>query len=132
MVIELSSWKTSFDTMRQELELAERKKQALDELLAKNRMSQPTYEHLASSLRETISDLQAHQRTVAEKMTKRANELEKQADILKLFLANLEMQNIAKKLDDETYTRQRQTFTLGLEATEAELSGIRNSLAKIP
>jgi flagellar hook assembly protein FlgD len=131
-VIKLSSWKASFEATRQELELAERKKQALDELLAKNRLSQPTYEHLASSLKETISDLQAHQRALAQTMTKRANELEKQAEMLKLFLAYLEMQNIAKQLDNETYTQQMQTFTLGLEATEAELSGIKNSLAKIP
>lgn len=130
-MIKLSSWKASFETTRQELELAERKKQALDELLAKNRMSQPTYEHLASGLKETVSDMQAHQRTLAQTMTKRVNELEKQAEMLKLFLANLEMQNIAKKLDNETYTQQLQAFTLGLEATEAELSEIKNSLAKI-
>jgi uncharacterized protein YoxC len=130
-VTKLSSWKASFETTRQELELAERKKRALDELLAKNRMSQPTYEHLASGLKDTISDLQAHQRTLAQRMTERVNELEKQAEILKLFLASLEMQNIAKKLDEETYTQQTRIFTLGLEATETELSEIRNSLAKV-
>ena len=130
-MIVLSSWKTSFETTRQELELAERKKRALDELLAKNRMSQPTYEHLASSLKETTSELQAYQRTLAQRMTKRASELEKQSEIMKLFLANLEMLNIAQKLDEETYTHQMQTYTRGLEATETELSAIKNSLATI-
>jgi len=131
MVFVLSTWKTSFAAVCSELDLAKRKKQALDELLAKNRMSQPTYEHLVGSLNENITDLESHQRTLMQKMTDRADELEKQAELLKLFLVSLEMRNIAKELKQETYDKNKQTLEIGLEATENELAEIKNALTKI-
>ncbi len=67
----LSSWKNTFEVVHSELELANRKKQALDELLAKNRMSQPTYEHLVGGLNENIADLESHQKSLMQKMTER-------------------------------------------------------------
>jgi hypothetical protein len=131
MEFTLSSWKNSFEAVRSELELAKRKKQALDELLAKNRMSQPTYEHLAGNLNKNINDLESHQRTLMQKMADRADELEKQAELLKLFLATLEMRNIAKEIKQETYDKNSQALELGLEATENELAEIKDALAKI-
>jgi chromosome segregation ATPase len=131
MAIRMSSLRTSFEAVHSELELAKRKKQALDELLAKNRMSQPTYEHLVGSLNENITDLEAHEKTLMQKMTERADELENQAELLKLFLATLEMRNIAKEVNQETYEKNKQALELGLEATESELSEIKDALAKI-
>jgi aryl carrier-like protein len=114
-----------------ELELAKRKKQALDELLVKNRMSQPTYEHLVGGLNENIDDLDSHLKLLMQKMTERADELEDQAELLKLFLASLEMQNIAKELKEETYDKNKQAFELGLKATEDELAEIKGSITKV-
>jgi chromosome segregation ATPase len=127
----MTSLKTSFEAVRSELELAKRKKQALDELLAKNRMSQPTYEHLVGNLNENITDLEAHQRTLMQKMTDRSDELENQSELIKMVLATLEMRNIAKEVNQETYDKNKQTLELGLEATENELSEIKDALAKI-
>ncbi|MBS7615106.1 CdvA-like protein [Candidatus Bathyarchaeota archaeon] len=127
----LSSWKTSFEKIRSELELAKRKKQTLDELLAKNRMSRPTYEHLVGSLNENISEFESHKKTLQQKMNERAEELKSQAELLKLFLATLEMKNIAKEVKSETYEKNKQVFELGLEATENELAEINNALTKI-
>jgi chromosome segregation ATPase len=127
----LSSWKNTFEVVHSELELAKRKKQALDELLAKNRMSQPTYEHLVGSLDENIADLESHLKLLMQKMTERADELENQAELLKLFLASLEMQNIAKELKQETYDKNKQAFELGLKATEDELAEIKGSITKV-
>jgi hypothetical protein len=131
MVFMLSSWKTSVEAVHSELELAKRKKQALDELLEKNRMSQPTYEHLVGNLNENITDLETHQRTLMEKMTDRADELEKQAELLKMFLASLEMHNIAKDVEQEIYDKNKQALELGLEATENELTVIKDSMVKL-
>lgn len=127
----LSSWKNTFEVVHSELELAKRKKQALDELLTKNRMSQPTYEHLVGSLNENIDDLESHLKLLMQKMTERADELENQAELLKLFLASLEMQNIAKELKQETYDKNKQAFELGLKATEDELAEIKGSITKV-
>ena len=127
----LSSWKTSFETIHSELELAKRKKQALDELLAKNRMSQPTYEHLVGNLNENIAEFESHQKTLLQKMTDRSDELNNQAELLKLFLVSLEMQNIAKEVKRETYEKNKHVIELGLEATEKELAEIKSALTKI-
>jgi hypothetical protein len=127
----LSSWKNTFDVVHSELELAKRKKQALDELLAKNRMSQPTYEHLVGSLNENIDDFESHLKLLMQKMTERADELENQAELLKLFLVSLEMRNIAKELKQETYDKNKQAFELGLKATEDELAEIKDTFNKV-
>jgi chromosome segregation ATPase len=127
----LSSWKNTFEVVHSELELANRKKQALDELLAKNRMSQPTYEHLVGGLNENIADLESHQKSLMQKMTERADELENQAELLKLFLASLEMRNIAKEIKQETYDENKQAFELGLKATEDELAEIKETFTKV-
>jgi hypothetical protein len=131
MVFMLSSWKNTFDVVHSELELAKRKKQALDELLAKNRMSQPTYEHLVGSLNENIDDFESHLKLLMQKMTERADELENQAELLKLFLVSLEMRNIAKELKQETYDKNKQAFELGLKATEDELAEIKGAITKV-
>jgi chromosome segregation ATPase len=130
MVTRMSSLRTSFEAVRSELELAKRKKQAIDELLAKNRVSQPTYEHLVGGLNENITELETHQRTLVQKMTDRSAELESQAELIKLFFAILEMRNAAKEVNQETYDRNKQALELGLEATEKELSEIKDALAK--
>jgi len=128
----MSSWKRSFEMVTQELDLTRRKKQALDELLAKKRVSQLTYDHLGKTLNARLLDLEAHQRSLADKMNGRADELEEQAALFELVLADLEIRHIGREMDEEIYTRNRETVTLGLEATTSELSLIRNSLNKIP
>ena len=128
----MSSWKRSFEMVTQELDLTRRKKQALDELLAKKRVSQLTYEHLGKTLNARLLDLETHQRSLADKMNGRADELEEQAALFELVLADLEIRHIGREMDEEIYTRNRETVNLGLEATTSELNLIRNSLNKIP
>ena len=127
----MSSWKQSFETVSRELEMASRKKQALEDLLAKNRMSRPTYEHLLKGLEDEISRLKTHMRSLAKTMTERVNELQRQVDLIEIFLANLELHNIGGEIDEETYNRQKESLLLGLEATKAELKQIEDALEKI-
>ncbi len=128
----MSSWKQSFEIVNQELELAKKKKQALDDLLAKKRMSEPTYEHLEKALTASILDLEAHQRSLADKMTSRADELEEQAHVLEWVLADLEVRRAGEEVVEETYSGQKKTIMQGLDATKAELDEIMTSLEKIP
>jgi len=127
----LSSWKQAFETVSRELEMANRKKQALEDLLAKNRMSRPTYEHLLKGLEEEISRLEIHQRSLAKNMTERINELQKQVGLIETFLASLELHHIGQEVDEETYDHQRDVLTNGLEASKVELKQIENALDKI-
>lgn len=127
----MSSWKNTFDVVHSELELAKRKKQALDELLAKNRMSQPTYEHIVGSLNDNIDDLESHLKLLMQKMTERADELESQAELIKQFLVSLEMRIIANEIKQDTYEKNKRAFELGLKATEDELTEIKGAITKV-
>ena len=131
LVLDLSSWRYSFEAINRELELAKKKKQALDELLATGKISQPTYETLDKELSEALSDLESYQKSLIEKMKTRASNLEKQINILELFLANLEIHHAAGEIDDESYNRQNQAITLGLEATKEELKEINRLLTTV-
>lgn len=128
MVFDLSSWKQSFETISRELKLAKKKKQALDELLAKGRMSQPTFEHLAESLTDNIREFESHQITLAQNMSNRAGELESQIQFLEQFLASLEIHRIGHSISEESYIQNKNVFRMGLDATETELNLIKSSL----
>lgn len=127
----MSPWERSCEITNEELNLAKKKKKALDELLVKNRMSQPTYEYLLKDLKKSIFELEAQQKSLAQKMTSRANELKKQIDLLDLFLANLEIHHVAGEVEEENYSRDKEVLITGLEATKTELSQISDSLTKI-
>ena len=127
----MSSWKQTFETVSQELEMANRKKQALEDLLAKNRMSRPTYEHLLRGLEEEINRLKTHQESLAKNMTERVKELQRQISLIEMFLTSLELHRIGQEVDEETYTHQRDILTNGLEASKIELKQIENALDKI-
>jgi len=127
----LGSWKQSLETITQELSMAYRKREALEDLLAKNRMSRPTYEHLLKGLEEEISRLEKHKRSLAESMTERIEELQRQMSLIELFLASLELGFVGRELDEETYNQKRETLAAGLEATKDEMKQIENALAEI-
>ena len=127
----MGSWKQSLETITQELSMAYRKREALEDLLAKNRMSRPTYEHLLKGLEEEISRLEKHKRSLAESMTERIEELQRQMSLIELFLASLELGFVGRELDEETYNQKRETLAAGLEATKDEMKQIENALAEI-
>jgi len=111
--------------------MAYRKREALEDLMAKNRMSRPTYEHLLKGLEEEISRLEDHKRSLARNMTERIDELRKQIGLIEIFLASLELSFVGRELDEEAYNQQRETLNAGLEATKAEMKQIENALTEI-
>jgi len=127
----LSSWRYSSELVSRELDLAKKKKKALDDLYAAGKISQSTYEYIEKDLTEVIIDLEAHLKTLIDKMKTRAEELEKQMKSLEIFLANLEMHYVAGEIDEEAYANQNKAITLGLNATKQELETIRDILSKI-
>jgi len=120
----------SFEIVSQELDLTRRKKQALDDLLASARISQPTYEHLEKGLTETILDLEAQQRSLGDKMTGWADELGEQIQLLELLLANLEIHHATGEIDEDAYDKQNRAILLGIEATKQDLVDVRSILSK--
>ena len=127
----MSSWKLSYERTNRELELAEKKKQALDDLLAKGRMSQPTYDHLIKNLAENICQLENHLRSLGDKITNRADELKRQLTFIELFLASLEIRHISGEMDEGTYANHKGVFMRGFDATKAEMGQLEEALAKV-
>jgi hypothetical protein len=120
----MSLWKYSFDLATKELEVTKKKKQALDNLYASNKISQSTYDNLDSDLSKAITELEGHIKTIKDRMTSRTQELDRQVSTLELFLASLEIHHAAGDVDDDTYEKQNNAIVLGLEATRQELDEI--------
>jgi len=114
-----------------ELELAEKEKAALDDLCAAGKISQSTYQHIYKRLAETAINLELRMKSLSERMTVRAKELENQMVSLKTFLANLETCHGAGEVDKEKYVNQSRALMLGLNAAEKELETVRGSLSII-
>ena len=126
----MALWKYSLEVVSRELELVKKKKQALDNLFNTDKISQSTYDYINKDLTDAITETETHQKTLADKITARANELENQLKSLEVFLANLEMHYSAGEIDEEMYKHQGNAINLGIEATKQELMDIKDALSK--
>ena len=125
------SWEYSFEKISKDLELAKKKKQALDDLFGTGKISQLTYDSFNKGLTDTIAEIETHRKALAEKMTSKIAELEQQVNTLEMFLANAEILYAAGEIDDELHTRESNAFTQGLEATKQELEVIKEVVANL-
>jgi len=130
-VFGLSLWKNSFGMVSRELELVNKKKRVLHELLATATISQPTYETLNGELTDGLSYLESYRKLLIEKMKARASDVERQISTLELFLANLEIHHAAGETEDESYSQQNDAIALGLEAAKNELIEIGSLLSTV-
>lgn len=130
MVI-LSSWREAFETAIRELELANRKREALRDLLERKRMSRSTYDYLIRELEDEIGRFRNHMRVLAKRMNERIGELHRQERMLEMFLAWLELMHIGGEIDEEIYNHQKDTFMSGLDATRNEIRQIEKALTRM-
>jgi hypothetical protein len=127
----LISWKDSFEKINNELDLAKRKQNALEELHANGKISQFTYENLNRAITAEIEQIEARRKDLAEKMTSKLNELEKQISTLETFLANVEMSYAAGEITEEIHSQEVSALNLGLEATKNELNFIKEAIMQL-
>jgi len=127
----LISWEYSFEKISKDLELAKKKKQALDDLFGTGKISQFTYDSFNKGLTDTIAEIETHRKALAEKMTSKIAELEQQVNTLEMFLANAEILYAAGEIDEELHTSESNAFTQGLEATKQELEVIKEVVANL-
>jgi hypothetical protein len=127
----LISWKDSFEKINNELNLAKRKQNALEELHTSGKISQLTYENLNRALTAEIEQIEARRKALAEKMTSKLNELEKQISTLETFLANVEMSYAAGEITEEIHNQEVNALNLGLEATKNELNFIKEAIMQL-
>ena len=125
------SWKHSFEKIGKDLELARKKKQTLDDLFNSGKISQNTYESINNEITNAVTELEARQKGVSEKMTSKITELEEQINTLEMFLANSELQYAAGEIDEQSHERESGAFNLALEAIKQQLNAIKETLREI-
>jgi len=130
-VIVLVTWKDFFEKINAELDMTNRKKQALENLHSAGRISQFAYECLNKELSDEIEQVEVRRKALAEKMTSKLNELEEQRMALEMFLANTEMAHVAGEIDDEIHAKESSALDLGLEATKQELNWIKEVVIQL-
>jgi len=127
----LVTWRDSFEKINTELDMNNRKKQALENLHNAGRISQFAYECLNKELLDEIEQIEVRRKALAEKMTSKLNELEEQRMALEMFLANTEMAHAAGEIDDEIHAKESSALDLGLEATKHELNWIKEVVIQL-
>lgn len=114
-----------------ELELAKKKKQALDKLLQDGKVSQPTYDSFSNEVAEAIAEIETKQNALVEKMKAKITELEQQVQTLEHLLVNSEIRHISGEIEEEAYGRECNVLSLGLETTKQELNEIKSAISNL-
>ncbi len=123
------SWKYSLEKINGELELAKKKKEALEKLFNEGKVSQPTYDSFSNEVAEAITDIEAKQSMLVDKMTAKIEELEQQMRTLEHLLVNSEIRHVSGELEEEAYDRECNVLSLGLETTRQELNEIKEAIS---
>lgn len=121
------SWKHSLETMNEEYETAEKKKQALDKLLSTGRISQSTYDMFSVEIAEAITEIERRQKALLQRMNAKILELGEQVKTLEILLADFEIQHVIGEIDEETYQREVNVLSTGLETSRLELNSAKEA-----
>jgi hypothetical protein len=123
----LISWKHSFNRLNEEYGITKKKKQALDNLYEKGRISQSTHDSFNNEIAAAIVEIEKQQQDLLEKMQLKTGELENQIKTLEMLLANYEIQYVAGEVDENTYTLEINLLSSGLETSKHELETIKDA-----
>jgi len=125
------SWKYSFNRLNEENEIAKKKKQALDGLYEKGKISQSTHDSFNADIAAAIAEIEKQQQELIGKMTAKTVELHGQIKTLEILLANYEIQHVVGEIDENTYTLEINLLTKGLETAKHELETIQNAVTQL-
>jgi polyhydroxyalkanoate synthesis regulator phasin len=121
------SWKYTFKRLNEEYEIANKKKQALDNLFESGKISQATRDSFTSDISAAIVEIEKQRKDLAEKMNAKTQELESQLKTLEMLLANYEIQHVVGEIDEESYAREINLLTTTLQTTRNELEVIKHA-----
>jgi hypothetical protein len=125
------SWKRSLDILNAEKETAEKKKQALNGLLSTGRISQSTHDMFSMEIEEALSEIERQQKALLQKMNAKIAELGEQVKTLEILLADFEIQHVTGEIDEETYQREINVLSIGLETSRLELNSVKDAADRL-
>jgi hypothetical protein len=127
----LISWKYSLEKIIGELELAKKKKDALEKLFSEEKVSQPTFDSFTREIDAGIAEIEERQTQLVQKMRNKISELEEQMRLLEVLLVNSEIRRVSGEIEEETYSREHTVLSLGLDATKGELAQIKDAITSL-
>jgi len=125
------SWKHSFEGLNEEYTVTKKKKLALDNLVSTGRISQSTHDLFNMEIAEAVADIERRQKALMQKMNAKMVELEEQIKTLEILLANFEIQHVTGEIEEETYQREINVLSMGLEASRLELDSIKEAVEQL-
>jgi hypothetical protein len=130
-VLKLISWKHSFESLAEEFEMTNKKKEALDNLLDAGKISQSTYDSFNEKIDEAVAEIERRQRALLEKMNSKVEELEDHTKTLEMLLANFEIKHVTGEIDEEVYQREISLLSTGLEVARQELGTAKEAIDQL-
>jgi hypothetical protein len=121
------SWKHSFEALNEEYEMARKKKQALNDLRSTGRISQSTHDMFNMEM----ADVENRQKTLLQKVNVKIAELGDQVKTLEILLTDFEIQHITGDIDEETYQREIDVLSIGLETSRLELNSVKEAADRL-
>lgn len=127
----LISWKLSFRRLNEEYELANKKKQALGNLLSNGKISQSTCSLFNREIDDAMTEIENQRKALLEKMASKTMELEEQIKTLEILLANFEIQHVTGEIDEQIYQRETDLLSMGLETARQELDAVEEAVNQL-
>jgi len=127
----LISWKHTFKRLNEEYEIAQKKKNALDNLCASGKISQSTCDSFTVEITNAINEIEKQRHELAEKMNSRTQNLEGQIKTLEMLLANYEIQHVVGEIEEDIYNREITLLTNSLETTRNELCVMKDAINQL-
>ena len=110
------------------MELARKKKQALDNLFNSGKISACTYDSLDNQLINMIADIEMRQKILVDNLASKVEDLEKQIGTLEVFLAQSEIQYVAGEINDELHANETSAFSNGLGSLRKQLCSLKEAV----
>src|SRR3990170_6633498 len=129
--LKLISWKHSYKRLNEEYEIAQKKKQALDNLYTSGRISQSTHDSFSNDITTAINEIEKQQKDLLNKMDLKITELQGQIKTLEMLLANYEIQHVVGEIDEDTYQHEITLLSTGLETAKHELDTIKEAAIQL-
>jgi hypothetical protein len=126
-VLKLMSWKHSFKRLNEEYEIAQKKKQALDNLFEIGKISQSTRDSFNDEIVAAMAEIEKQQKELLAKMQVKMHGLESQIKTLEMLLANYEIQHVVGEIEEDVYQREITLLSTGLESAKQELDAITDA-----
>ena len=130
-VLNLILWKYSFNRLKEEFEMAKKKKQALDNLFETGRISQTTHNNFDNDISAVILDIEKQQQALLNKMQNTTQELDSQISILESLLANYELQHAVGEIEEDIYQSEIGLLNSGLETARRELEKVNDAVSQL-